>query len=263
MRLAYQLCELCGEASGPDLVHAHCAEREQALADIMAPTFNWRTFLPTSREQPFIWATWLNKLLVGANSCEWAAWFKTHNQRADAEKVPSTMDWTAFRIAHTSLLNNAREEYEQRGYTVTTERQNLFYLRGRVATLSGIPDLIAVKENDGVIIDAKSGKVQAWDPVQVQIYMWAVPQALPRFRGMTFSGLLYYPDPNDRTPIQGTAVNQAFVQSLTGLITRVASQQQARRVPSGLECRYCDITHLDCPERAVGDERLEGETEDF
>jgi hypothetical protein len=261
MHPAHALCELRGELSGQDIVHAFCAEREQQLSDIMAPIGNWRTFVPTSREQPFIVATWLTKLLVGANSCEWAAWFKTHNQRADAEKVPSTTDWTSFRLAHTVLLNKVREEYEQQGYTVTTERQNQFYLRGRVATLSGVPDLIAIKGNGGVIVDAKSTKAQPWHPAQVQLYMWAIPLALPRYKGTGFSGLLFYSD--SRTSIQGTAVNEAFVKSVTGLINRVADQQQARRVPSGGECRYCDITHLDCPERAASDERIEGETEAF
>jgi hypothetical protein len=166
-----------------------------------------------------------------------------------------------LRVTHTALLNSAREEYEHQGYSVTTERQNEFYLRGRVATLSGIPDLIAVQGDDGVIIDAKSGKVQPWDPIQVQLYMWAVPQGLPQYKGMTFSGLLYYPDA--RTRIPSTAVNQAFVQSLTSLITRVANQQQARRVPSHLECRYCDINYSDCPERAASGERPEGETDEF
>lgn len=217
--------------------------------------------MPISRKQPFIAATWLTKLLVGANSCEWAVWFKTHNQRTDAEKVPSTTDWTPYRVAHTGLLNEVRDECEQQGYTVTTERQNEFYLRGRVATLFGVPDLIAIKGSEGVIIDAKSTKLQAWHPAQVQLYMWAVPLALLRHKGMKFSGLLYYPD--SRTPIQSASVNEAFVKQLTGLINRVADWQEARRVPSEGECRYCDITHFDCSQRAAGDERIEGETDEF
>ena len=30
------------------------------------------------RETPYIWATWLPRLLTGENSCEWAVWFKAH-----------------------------------------------------------------------------------------------------------------------------------------------------------------------------------------
>ena len=33
------------------------------------------------RDHPYIWATWLPRLLVGDNSCEWAIWFKAHYQK--------------------------------------------------------------------------------------------------------------------------------------------------------------------------------------
>ena len=32
------------------------------------------------REHPYMWATWLPKLLTGENSCEWTAWFKAHHR---------------------------------------------------------------------------------------------------------------------------------------------------------------------------------------
>ena len=31
------------------------------------------------RETPYIWTTWLPRLLTGENSCEWAVWFKAHH----------------------------------------------------------------------------------------------------------------------------------------------------------------------------------------
>ena len=34
----------------------------------------------TPRDFPYIWATWLPRLLTGENSCEWAVWFKAHHQ---------------------------------------------------------------------------------------------------------------------------------------------------------------------------------------
>ena len=61
-------------------------------------------------------------------------------------------------LDHTALVNQARESREKLGYTVFTEGQNSFRLRGRAATLAGKPDLIAVKGQDVVIIDAKTGK---------------------------------------------------------------------------------------------------------
>jgi hypothetical protein len=32
------------------------------------------------RASPYVWTTWLSKLLVGDQSCEWATWFKTNHQ---------------------------------------------------------------------------------------------------------------------------------------------------------------------------------------
>ena len=45
------------------------------------------------RDSPYIWVTWLTKLLVGENYCEWAGWFKAHYERYD--KVPAKLDTTA------------------------------------------------------------------------------------------------------------------------------------------------------------------------
>ena len=36
--------------------------------------------MPQRRDQPYIWTTWLPKLLTGENSCEWAIWFKANYQ---------------------------------------------------------------------------------------------------------------------------------------------------------------------------------------
>ena len=32
------------------------------------------------RDSPYIWATWLTKLLAGENSCEWAACFRSQHE---------------------------------------------------------------------------------------------------------------------------------------------------------------------------------------
>ena len=45
-----------------------------------------------------------------------------------------------------------------RGYTVSTEGQNSFNLRGRSAVLAGKPDLVARRGDEVVVVDAKTGK---------------------------------------------------------------------------------------------------------
>ena len=215
--------------------------------------------MPRPRESPYIWTTWLAKFLAGENFCEWSAWFRAHYQ--DWTRQHSDFNQSEWMLDHTTLVNRARESRERLGYEVFTENQNSFRLRGRSATLAGKPDLIAVKNSDAVIIDAKTGKPSPSHAAQVMTYMYAVPKALEQYRGTEFRGHVIYPDGNVQIPASG--LDEKFIQNLGGLIRRLASETPARRVPSGPECRFCDITGEDCPDRIEDELRQEGTTEDF
>ena len=62
-------------------------------------------------------------------------------------------------------------------------------------------------------------------------------------------------------PVSG--LDRQFIDRLGALIRRLADETPARRVPSASECRWCDITAADCPERVEDEAREEGETDDF
>ena len=109
-----------------------------------------------SRAKPYIWATWLPRLLTGERSCEWAIWFKAHYQ--DWAKPPSDFNQAQWMLNHTALLNERRANWEVGGYTVEVEEQNSFQLRGKSATLAGRPDLVARRDDEAVIVDAKTGQ---------------------------------------------------------------------------------------------------------
>ena len=212
------------------------------------------------REHPYIWATWLSRLLAGEAHCEWSGWFRAHYR--DWTKPPSDFDQAKWMLDHTDLVNQARESREALGYEVFTENQNAFRLRGATATLAGKPDLIAVKGNDLVVIDAKTGRPSPHHAVQVMIYQYAVPKALEEYRGMEFRGHVIYPDSNVQIPVSG--VDGKFIDRLGALIRRLADETPARKVPSAAECRWCDITGADCPERVEREPQgREGTTEDF
>ena len=158
--------------------------------------------MPRPRESPYIWATWLARLLAGEASCEWASWFRSHHQ--DWAKPPSDFDSTQWMLDHTALVNQARESREKLGYTVFTENQNSFRLRGKSATLAGKPDLIAVKGQDVVIIDAKTGKPgPAHSGPGQDLPCTPLPEgtgAVPR--DVEFRGHVVYPDANVQHPRQ-------------------------------------------------------------
>jgi hypothetical protein len=175
--------------------------------------------------------------------------------------MPTNFDATEWQITHTSLLNNARENLENKGWKIFTEHQNVFRLRGNSAILAGKPDLVAISDNKGIVLDVKTGQPSPSHHVQVLLYMYAVPKALRQYLGVNFEGRVVYPNHLDYVP--NNAVDSNFVNNFSELIKRLASAHPARRVPSNLECSFCNITKIDCPDRIESQgEELE-ETEDF
>ena len=199
----------------------------------------------TPRDFPYVWTTWLPRLLTGERSCEWAIWFKAHNQ--NWTKPATDFDQTEWLLNHTALLNEQKDQWEAKGLELRVERQNSFRLRGRTATLAGQPDLIIERSNDALIIDVKSGQEQPWHSVQVMIYQWALPRALPQYQHARLAGEVVYRDHIKRVP-RGALPGQ-FIEQLGSTIRRIAADTPPKRVPSAQECRFCDISAADCPER--------------
>lgn len=213
------------------------------------------------RSSPYVWVTWLPKLLTGESNCEWAAWFRAHHTQYD--KVPNSFDFNAWGLDHTALVNATRAKAEESGYAVTTEDQNKFALRGsNDITLGGKPDLIAVKGDSAIVIDAKTGARRDSHAVQVLIYMWAMPLAFPQFRGVRFRGRVAYKD-GTRIQIAAEELDDSFRTRLVDLIRRVGDPEPSRRVPSARECSFCDIPDSECDERVVSAEPPVVDTDAF
>ena len=115
-------------------------------------------------------------------------------------KPPSDFDSARWMLNHTALVNRERELRERLGYTIQGENQNLFRLRGNAATLADKPDLIAEKDNDVVVIDAKTTRPSPAHRVLVIFYRNAVPRALDQYRGKDVKGHVRYPEANLATP---------------------------------------------------------------
>ena len=113
------------------------------------PTKEMRNMATLREGGPYIWPTWLSKLLSGENSCHFAAWFKAQHDSRSWEKMPSSGDMAQWQLNHTEMLNSIADQYRQEGWDVTVEGQNSFSLQGRAATVGGKPDVIAVKDTTG------------------------------------------------------------------------------------------------------------------
>ena len=190
------------------------------------------------REFPYIWTTWLPRLLTGENSCEWAIWFKAHHQNWD--KPPSDFNQAEWLARHTKLLNEQRDLWIQRGYETRIEDQNAFRLRGRSATLAGKPDLLVLNKDHVLITDVKTGQERPWHRYRIMIYMYALPRARPEFRDARIAGEIVYPNRTQRVPQGG--IDEGFVRDLGLLIRRIAAPEPPHRVPGAADCRFCDIT---------------------
>ena len=205
--------------------------------------------MATQRSGPYIWVTWLSRLLVGDAYCEWAAWFKAHY--TEYARVPSSFNLTAWQVNHTAVLKEVCSGFEAEGATVSLESQNHFRLRGSSgAILAGRPDIVTLAEGRGTVYEVKTGQPTPADQVQMMIYIYALPH-LSAYSGAEFDGKVVYRD--HQVDVPGSTVDEAFKTSLFSMIHRVASPDPARRVPSRLECALCDLTAEDCPERVESD----------
>ena len=79
------------------------------------------------------------------------------------------------------------------------------------------------------------------------LYMYALPRAMPECRNARIAGKIIYGDRIQRVPQGG--IDQRFVRNLGTLIRRIAAPEPPPTAPSARECRFCDITADDCPDR--------------
>ena len=192
--------------------------------------------------------TWLPKLIVGLERCEWKIRFQVHHDGRTWQKLASDFDLTRYNLEHTELVRLCTEEYEQRGFTVTVEAQNRFkrYVGG--ATVSGRPDLVAWRDDEAVIGDARAAKQNPSHEIQVMQGMTWMTNPDPRFRKAKLSGEVYYGE-EAVMDIPANTVDDRFREIPPNLMGRPASRTPARKAPSASECRFCRISSLYGPER--------------
>ena len=199
-----------------------------------------------ARNHPYIWPTWLTKLLAGENSCEYATWYRAHYQ--NYEKIDDGFDFAAWNEQHTALINRVRAELEiaKEPVKVFTENQNKFTYKSPLASIGGKSDLVAIRSvTDHLVIECKTGKHRDSDKVQAKIYMYLLPQALDRHVGREMRGQVAYGHTIDGrmevTKRVDVEMDAGFPDRFTQLVGRVAAPMEARAVPSEDECRYCDL----------------------
>jgi len=206
--------------------------------------------MTTPRDGSYIWVTWITALLAADDQCEWAAWFRAHFK--DFEQPPSDFRLAGWKAAHGEMVRNRAQALRAEGWEVYVENQNKFNLPGRAATLGGVPDIVAVRGSDGLVVDCKSGKQRDSDAFQVLTYVRVLPLTHPACKGVTLAGEVQYRESSLR--IEPNQLTDELKGILRNLIERVGGDTPAVRVPSVAECRFCKITATDCPDRIDGEE---------
>ena len=197
------------------------------------------------RDSSYIWVTWITGLLAADRQCEWSAWFRAHF--SGFEKMPTDFNLAAWKAAHGEMVRTRAEALRAEGWDVYVEDQNKFTLPGSAATLGGVADIVAVRDADGLVVDCKSGKQRDSDSMQVLTYMRVLPVTHAACKDVRLAGEVQYRETSLR--IEPEQLTDELKALMRGVIERVGGDAPARKVPSFSECRFCDITAADCPEK--------------
>lgn len=213
------------------------------------------------RDGLYVWVTWLSKLMAGEVRCHWAPWFRTHY--TDYLRAPSDFQMAAWTAEHTRMLDRLVKEREAQGEGVFKEDQNRFRVRRPSGlTIAGRPDLIAVgKDGLATVYDAKTGEPRQSDIIQVMLYMMCLPYGSPLYKGKALQGRVVYKS-GGHTHIPAEAIDTEFQGTVTYFLNLLESQDPPSKTPSPMECRFCDITTADCPDRIEADVADLGTAED-
>ena len=198
------------------------------------------------KDNPYVWITWLTSLLAGTNHCEWAAWFQANYKFEKNKYDPG--DWN---VKHNNLLNRRIRQLELEGYKVYIEDENKFTILGtdRLTMVAGKADIVAIRGNEIVVEDCKSGKMKDEHIMQVLCYMLLLPApgGPDHCRDKKLEGRLIYGD--DEVDVPSSTLDRVFKETFRETIRLVSNSDPARKVPSYRECQYCKISSVNCPER--------------
>ncbi|MGI2335857.1 MAG: PD-(D/E)XK nuclease family protein [Dehalogenimonas sp.] len=202
------------------------------------------------RSKPYVWISWLAKLMAGEVQCHWSAWFRTHY--TEYPKAPSDFKQAAWMVAHNQGLD------ELCGRQIGTaamfkEEQNQFKVNRKGGlTVSGKPDLITLDEQGVVTVyDVKTGTPRHSDIIQVMLYMLLLPYGSPLYRGKSLKGCVVYQNA-ESSGIPSSAIDTEFQGRVTYFLDLLSAEKPPGRSPSHAECRYCELTSTDCPDRLIG-----------
>jgi hypothetical protein len=194
------------------------------------------------RRRPYVWVTWITKLLAGEHRCQWAAWYKAHFKHEKTADDGDRADFFAkYTAKHDAIMAERVEVLREAGWSVRVEDENDFKLEGMNGTLSGKPDAVALRDTDGLVLEGKSGKKRQSDHWQVLVYLFALP--LTWLKGHTLRGQVEYADGSENV----RDLRDEDRDHIAHILKMATGPETPPRTPTKWECEYCDIAA--CPDR--------------
>jgi predicted RecB family nuclease len=219
--------------------------------------------MTVKREGLYIWVTWLSRLMAGEAKCQWAPWFRTHY--TEFVKAPSDFQLAIWQAEHTQLLDKIVKERTALGEGIYVENQNSFKVpTSSGSMIAGKPDLVTIdKDGKRRVFDAKTGNPKQSDTIQLMLYMLLLPHVTMHAK-QEFTGYLVYKTHTSEVPM--SAIDSNFRGLVKHFLSILESETPPGRVSSRTECRYCEITRADCPDKIetmAGDLNIEGDTSEL
>lgn len=211
----------------------------------------------TKRSKPYVWPTWITKLLSGEDKCWWKSWYRAHH-KYDKREDPDRTRLDAWTKEHDEMVERRAARLRSKGRVVHVEEEAAFKIEGRDGILAGKPDIVSVDPatNDHDVIDAKSGKKRQADLWQLWIYLYALPRSWVQGAAVKIRAFVEYKDGLAPVPPLDDRRTKAIVDA----VRLVTGPTEPKRVPSARECAWCDVAA--CPERVDKATQVH-ETKDF
>jgi hypothetical protein len=95
--------------------------------------------------------------------------------------------------------------------------------------------------------DCKTGTPRHSDHFQVLVYMLSLPHVDGPWKGLKLEGRIVYS--HTVVDVPSSKIDADLKELFRKTVLTIGGPEPARKVPSWGECRYCDISRADCPER--------------
>lgn len=196
------------------------------------------------RTGAFLHPSWLAKYFSGDRQCLWGL---NRQARCYLPKSDSSFDLNAYKVKHQSLLTKAISRYEAEGYQVFVESANEYSVRTKSGVIINCcPDLIALKNDQVFVVDAKTGSPSGKDYGQVQLYMMTIPIAGIHGICSIPTGQVFYRE--FRLDISPDELTPEWKAQLSNLVSIAAQVDPPKPRPSKRECQWCPAAMI-CPHR--------------